>query len=308
MFSVMAEDLIAAGHHVVAPLDARVCQSERAAPWTEKSQHFSPVPLQSHLWQTLRDLAADVDQVLIIAPETDGTLADCYHHLEGLDAKWFGGPMVWIELASDKNRMQEYLEAHGIAVPLSAKRPGKKWVVKPNQGAGSEDVRVFSGACLKAEFQDRKKWRVEQYISGKSVSVSIISVGGEHFFLPPTGQVFSGGEDKSKIGLNNSIGTYLGAEYPLEQHQAQRALNLAQQAVEVLPEFNGYIGIDLILADQGPDVVIEINPRMTMSYCHLPSTLRRRWLAGGDVSFNRPTPGKKTQNVSGRAQALRCAE
>lgn len=287
MFSTMAEDLIAAGHHVVAPLDARVCQPEHAAPQAGESRHFDPVPLRADLWQTLRDLAAEVDQIFIIAPESDGILADCYRNLEAQSAKWFGGPLAWVELASDKNRMQEYLGGHGIAVPPSGKKSGLKWVAKPNQGAGSKGVQVFSDASRKAEFQDRNRWRVEQYIPGKSVSVSIINVGGEHHFLPPTGQIFSGDGANPNNCLNGFIGTYLGAQHPLERHQAQRALNLVQQTVDVLPDFKGYIGIDLILADHGSDVVIEINPRMTMSYCHLPPELRRRWLEGGRY-FNGP--------------------
>ncbi len=278
MFSALAEDLIAAGHDVVAPLDARICQSEHAAPWAEKRRHFSPVLIQGDLWQCLRDLALEADQIFIIAPESDGILAQCYQHLETFSEKWFGGPVAWIELASDKNRMQEYLGSHGIAVPPSEMESGLKWVAKPTQGAGSDDVQVFSDTNRKTEFQDRKKWRVEQFVPGKSVSISVINAGGNHFFLPPTGQIFDDRGIDSNVGPSGSIGAYVGAEYPLDQHQTQRARALAQQTVDVLPTFNGYIGIDMILADDGPDGVVEINPRMTMSYCHLPEELRRGWL------------------------------
>ena len=270
MFSAMAEDLIAAGNEVVAPMDARVYQLESTA-WAQKRKQFDPIPLRADLRQTLCDLAAGVDQILIIAPESDGILTQCYHWLEAFSDKWFGGPLPWIELASDKNRMQDYLDANGIAVPPSDMQSGQKWVAKPTQGAGSDDVRVFSGEDRKTEFRDRQKWRVEQYIQGKSVSVSIIDVGGNRCFLPPTGQIFDTRSDRA-------IGSYIGAEHPLNDDQARRATALAKQTVEVLPTFSGYIGIDMILADSGSDVVIEINPRMTMSYCHLPLELRRRWL------------------------------
>ncbi len=284
MFSAMAEDLIAVGHQVVAPLDPRVYQSPHAASWSRKRHHFEPVLLQNDLRETLADLAGGVDQIFIIAPESDGILVECYQGLEGVSAKWFGGPVAWVELASDKNQMQDYLHAHGIAVPPSTMDSGHTWIAKPTYGAGSEDVQIFTDANRKTEFQDRTKWRVEKYVPGRSVSVSIISAGGNHYFLPPTGQVFAGSGARSDAGLggpngpSGAIGSYVGAEYPLPQHQIRRARTLAQQTVDVLPSFKGYIGIDMILADCGPDVVIEINPRMTMSYCHLPVELRRRWL------------------------------
>ena len=157
MFSAMAADLIAAGHDIVAPLDERVCQFDCVASWSQKRQHFQPRPLDADLWQTLRSLAADVDQILLIAPESDGILVQCYRELETFKAKWFGGPLDWIELASNKNRMQEYLDSKGIAVPPNVIAAGKKWVAKPADGAGSDDVQVFTGADRVKEFRNHRK-------------------------------------------------------------------------------------------------------------------------------------------------------
>ena len=281
MFSAMAADLIAAGHDVVAPLDERVFQLDSAASWTQKCQHFQPHPLAAELWQTLRRLAVDVDQILLIAPESDGILTQCYRELKAFKAKWFGGPLDWIELASNKNRMQEYLIAKDISVPPNVIAAGKKWVAKPVDGAGSDDVQVFTGAGRLKEFRDHQKWRVEQFVTGKSVSLSVVQFGGNVCFLPPTGQVFAGSEAGQNSKPGRSIGAYIGTKYPLEESLADRSTALARQTVSVLPKLRGYIGIDMVLADDGPDVVIEINPRMTMSYCHLPLELRRRWLDRG---------------------------
>jgi len=281
MFTAMAADLIAAGHDVEAPLDARVCQLDSAASWSQKRRHFQPRPFNADLWQMLRNLASDVDQILLIAPESDGILTQCYRELEAFKAKYFGGPLDWVELASDKNRMQEYLDANDIAVPPKAITAGKKWVTKPVDGAGSDGVQVFTGADHVKEFGDHRKWRVEHYVPGKSVSVSIVQFDGDICFLPPTGQIFAGEQAEQNFKPGRSIGTYISTEYPLDKSLADRATALARQAVGVLPKFRGYIGIDMVLADDGPDVVIEINPRMTMSYCHLPLKLRRRWLDRG---------------------------
>jgi predicted ATP-grasp superfamily ATP-dependent carboligase len=271
MFSAMVDDFIATGHQVVAPIDVRISQTDPPAAWAQQRRNFHPVLVRTDLRQTLCNLAIDADQIFIIAPESDGILAQCYRWLEAFEDKWCAGPLDWIELASNKNRMQDYLDTNGIAVPPSAIDSGKPWVAKPVSGAGSEDVGVFCGVSRIDEFKDRQAWRVEQYVPGKPVSVSAIANGGSHRLLPPTGQIFDTLSDRE-------MGAYVGAVYPLNNDEAGRATALAKQAVDVLPQFKGYIGIDMILADSGPDVVVEINPRMTMSYCHLPVELRRHWL------------------------------
>jgi len=159
-------------------------------------------------------------------------------------------------------------------VPSSQIGAGQGWVAKPVDGAGSEDVQIFSERDRLEEFQQSDDWRTERYVAGKSVSVSIIKIHGECFFLPPAGQIFADGT----VADGAVIGHYVGTEFPLEEDFTRRAETLAKQTVAILPEFSGYIGIDMILADTGSDVVIEINPRMTMSYCHLPLELRSRWL------------------------------
>ncbi|MDB4766676.1 ATP-grasp domain-containing protein [bacterium] len=268
MFGAMAQDLIASGHHVIAPIDRRACQSHRMSNWNHASQRFEPTFVDSNLKQPLQELAATADRIILIAPESEGILTESYLWLEAFEDKWFGGPLDWIELASDKNLMQPYLQARGIEVPPKDIAKGDQWIAKPAMGAGSEHVQIFSEQTRLNEFQHHPDWRTEAFVAGKSVSVSIIRTRDKTCFLPPTGQIFS-----SATTMH-----YTGTEFPLSHEFSQRAERLAKQSVAVLPEFSGYIGIDMILADQGPDVVVEINPRMTMSYCNLPQEIRCRWL------------------------------
>jgi len=47
-----------------------------------------------------------------------------------------------------------------------------------------------------------------------------------------------------------------------------RAEGLLKRVVATLPEFNGYLGIDIVLGTCSDlDYVIEINPRYTSSFC-----------------------------------------
>jgi predicted ATP-grasp superfamily ATP-dependent carboligase len=47
----------------------------------------------------------------------------------------------------------------------------------------------------------------------------------------------------------------------------------AKQITQAIPGLNGFVGIDFILSEYGP-VLIEINPRLTLSYIHLKQQLR----------------------------------
>lgn len=276
MFAAMAEDLIAAGHSVCATVDNRACATDVVKPWARQRPGYRPHLVEARLPQKLRALAITADQIILIAPECDGILSECYRWLESYEEKLLGGPVGWIELASNKNAMQSYLQSHGVPVPSTAIEPQQRWVAKPVDGAGSTDVQIFSTPRRLEAFQRSPNWRTEQYVAGKPVSVSVIGNLNDRCCLPPTGQIFSSGES----------GHYSTAEFPLRADWADRARELAEQTVKILPEFRGYIGIDMVLAETGPDVVIEINPRMTMSYCHLPLKQRRQWLKGFQIDAN----------------------
>lgn len=306
MFSTLSEDFIAAGHNVVAVVDDRVAAMEFFRGWDNAHDHFHPTIFngrrsQPNLPELLRSLAQTCDLIVIIAPESDAILSQCYRWLIDYQCQWWGGPLEWIELASDKNRTQRYLRDHGIAVPPQTISPGQRWVAKPVHGAGSEQVQIFAAQNRLREFQENPQWRVESFIAGTPVSVTVIDSPEGHFFLPPTGQQFAVPDagtvchDETDIGKSEisksddcqndnavadgiPIGHYAGAVYPLSRDLADRAQTLARKTVEVLPNFSGYLGIDMVLADDGRDVVVELNPRMTMSYCHLPVDRRRGWI------------------------------
>ena len=65
---------------------------------------------------------------------------------------------------------------------------------------------------------------------------------------------------------------YLGGSCPLPSGLAARADRLARCAAAAMPEWRGYIGIDLVLGeanDGSEDYLIEVNPRLTTSYVGL---------------------------------------
>jgi predicted ATP-grasp superfamily ATP-dependent carboligase len=62
---------------------------------------------------------------------------------------------------------------------------------------------------------------------------------------------------------------YLGGLLPLTPDMSRRAERIARQAIDAVPGLFGYVGVDLVLGDDGRDWAIEINPRLTTSYVGL---------------------------------------
>ena len=61
---------------------------------------------------------------------------------------------------------------------------------------------------------------------------------------------------------------YAGGIVPFEHTLENEALKVAEKAVEAAGGLRGYVGVDMVLTDKGP-VVMEINPRLTVSYIGL---------------------------------------
>jgi predicted ATP-grasp superfamily ATP-dependent carboligase len=62
---------------------------------------------------------------------------------------------------------------------------------------------------------------------------------------------------------------YLGGHLPIRPDLAERAIRIASAAVLCVPGLLGYVGVDVVLGDDGRDWAIEINPRLTTSYVGL---------------------------------------
>jgi predicted ATP-grasp superfamily ATP-dependent carboligase len=128
-------------------------------------------------------------------------------------------------------------------------------------GAGSEQIEFIPDLSLwqPGNFAPND-FQLEEFIAGTSVSVSVIGQRKGNIFLPPTEQLFD----------RKPFGEYVGTGYPIDDSIAQRATKIARQAVALLPATRGYFGIDIVVAeDPLKDCLIEINPRLTMSYLKL---------------------------------------
>lgn len=231
----------------------------------------------------LQQQAARADATLVIAPETDGILAERWHWVREAGGTWFGQPMEVIELTSDKHRTCEHLHRHGVPAPRGWRLDaGSSWpsdcsipaVLKPCDGAGSEGVRVVERPIGSDGWQKfspsssgARAWRLEPLLTGDPVSVSLLCGPRGKIALAPCRQILS----------RDGRFHYLGGSLPLPAEHAARATRLALAAVGTLRDPLGFLGVDLILGadpEGRDDAVIEINPRLTTSYVGLRAACR----------------------------------
>lgn len=212
----------------------------------------SAISIQTELLESqLQQAGEKVDYIFLIAPETNRRGEWCWQAMDAYTEKIVSPPLDFIQLASDKLTLSTYLQEHNIPIAASTSCTGSesRFVRKPRSGAGGLDASLVD-SIFELENQ---QWVREPYVQGSPVSVSVIRGPLQTTFLPPTAQRFK----------ENTF-EYLTSTFPISDELAKRATHLAKETIAVLPEFRGYIGIDMVLGDF--DVVIEINPRLTRSY------------------------------------------
>jgi predicted ATP-grasp superfamily ATP-dependent carboligase len=300
MYGAILEDCLKLGAEVHSPLDPLRTQAigNFQILCRHDGFHIAPVDVGRDLKPTLQRLAKETDHIFLIAPECDGILTQCLQWLEGFQPKLVCGPQNLINIFANKHFTQRLLQKQSIAVPLGIPLPsgifadGRGWalgkfieahealawplVVKPPGGAGGEGVQLchnleqLETAVATQGNTDEALW-AENYIAGLSVSVSIVRNQDETRLLPATEQRFSNlwnqqRPNDSKNSNPEPVGHFVESVYPLQESLQRRAAVLATAVAEAFPDWHGYLGVDMILADNGPDVVVEINPRLTASY------------------------------------------
>ncbi len=265
MFSAIAEDFLNGGLEVIVPIDARTIERHQDSPCQTLIGVNSAVELPG----IVADCPATADHVLMIAPETDACLLSCLNWVNASNHKLISPDAAFVELTSSKNSTFEYLQANGfhsfpreICLISNSQHDDQPMVIKPISGAGSEGVELISNlSSCSPELLENGAYRLEAFVAGTHVSVSVICRPEGNLLLPPTRQVFD----------REPFGKYVGAEFPVEPSIAARASRLAERVMQALPKTKGYLGIDIVISNDGPagDCVIEINPRLTMSYLTL---------------------------------------
>jgi predicted ATP-grasp superfamily ATP-dependent carboligase len=248
-------------------------------------------------------LAAEADWSLVIAPELGGSLFNRCRRVDEVGGKLLGPSPNVVKRCSNKQATADDLAAAGVPTPRGRLLASGEQlpanltfpaVIKPNDGCGSQDVRLIRNADEASQI-GALPWpaRLEQFCPGIAASVAVLCGPNGLHPLPPCYQRLSDGGRFQ----------YLGGALPLPMELARRATELALRAVGTLPEPRGYVGVDVVLGDSSrnaplaiaesggavahdrlwhtecadyfaADCVIEINPRLTTSYVGLRAACR----------------------------------
>ena len=218
--------------------------------------------------------AKDCDSAIIVAPENDGVLAKLVAMLRAGGIDVIAGSGDFLRVASDKLLTAKCLLSAGVSHPLyltpsddryEAEVSGaERFIMKPRDGCGTQEIRTFDDfEEAKSELSDHSI--LQPWVSGETISISLVASGTTQLFLPAVGQQ-----------IEEGTCSYAGGQGPLDNDSQTRAMNLASRAIAAMPPTaRGFIGLDLLLGEcSSEDCVIEINPRLTTSYVGLRRMIR----------------------------------
>jgi tyramine---L-glutamate ligase len=262
MLRAIATDLSEFAETVV-PLDSRFQSLD--IPASEQVTIDTSQPL----WVQWVAAAQRCDAALIVAPESDGVLAQAVAMLRAGGVDVIAGSGDFLRVASDKLLTAKTLTAAGVAHPLymslSDKRYQKqlasfsKFVVKPRDGCGTQDIKKFD-SFDEARAELEENMILQAWMPGRAISIAVVASPTQQTFLPAVSQ-----------NLCDVTCEYAGGQGPLDDDAQRRATSLASRALrEMPPTVRGFVGLDLLLGDRpSEDFVIEVNPRLTTSYVGL---------------------------------------
>jgi predicted ATP-grasp superfamily ATP-dependent carboligase len=254
--ALAAEFAALEGVRVLLTLDDRF--DEPAGPWLTYPVGEGREP------EVLAALAAEVDGVIVVAPETDGVHRERAELVASVAGHSLGSTPSAVALAGDKLRMGDRLAALGISTPPSravdpAVGPPRDLaypaVVKPIEGAGAEATYYVESAHAWPHAAPGRSL-AQPFVPGQPLSAS--------FLVGSDGRPHLIGVGQQRIERCDRRFRYAGGRVPFA---GKVALSGARRAVEAVPGLRGWVGVDLIWEPaSGGLTVLEINPRPTTSF------------------------------------------
>jgi predicted ATP-grasp superfamily ATP-dependent carboligase len=279
MLRSLISDCKAAGHNVTTLLDSRL---KAFNPPNEADQIIS-TSSPNEVDEKLIELSGVADAVYVIAPESGQVLEKLVKNIEASDGTSLNCEADAIKRVSNKMTAYETLEKRGVKVPETVlmdihektenikrltKELGYPLVVKPLDGVSCgglslvKDKGDIAGAVKKVAHESMsKQFIVQKVFRGKAASACVISTGDKALAVTLNRQLVTVASPDEESG-------YYGGAVPFDHSLEKEALKAAERSVEGIGGSKGYVGVDMILANEGP-VVLEVNPRLTTSYVGL---------------------------------------
>lgn len=278
MLRALTSDLRAAGHKVTCLLDSRICALNPPI----QADRVISVRSSQESEKALERLSRVFDAVYVIAPEQGQTLQRLVELVEESGGTSLNCHVDGLGRASNKAEACEVLKKHGLPVPRTyvfrvqegaehvrrmVSRLEFPLVLKPANGVGCCGLSVVQDESQICQAFDKAKEAsaeivvVQRMVEGVAASVSLISTDREALPITLNEQMIA-------LAPPESESAYMGGIVPLRHRWEKEAMEMARRTVESLTGLRGYVGVDMVLTDNGP-VVMEINPRLTTSYLGL---------------------------------------
>ncbi len=219
------------------------------------------------------------ERVWVIAPETGGVLAQLQRVVDA--ERWLGCDRAAIALTSSKRATLVRAAEHAVATPLdfAALPTTRRWVVKPDDGAGAVRTRVHNTHAAARDDLETRRQRgeaavLEAWVAGEPLSLSLLCDAGRIELLSVNRQQLT----IDAFGVVSFTGVQIDV-LPRDDARISSLRTWAQTLSRAIPGLRGYVGIDLVWHPQRGPVLIEINPRVTMAYAGLSAALNRNLAA-----------------------------
>jgi tyramine---L-glutamate ligase len=253
------------GVHVIASRDPRL-------PPLAGGETLRPLAGETPETLFARGIAA-ADAVWPTAPESGHILERLAAAVPSAGRTLLGCTPEAVRLSASKRTTARALAAHGVPVVPTygvedsvAPLPGP-WVVKPDDGAGCDGLERLDGfADAEGRLRAAGSGLVAQpWVEGEAWSLSLLCAGGQARVLACNRQRLIW-----RSGRLHLDGLAVNARPPAHP----RVGLLGAEIADAIPGLWGYVGVDFVMASAGP-LVIDVNPRLTTSYCGLSAALGR---------------------------------
>lgn len=177
-----------------------------------------------------------------------------------------------VDVAASKLELTRVLTAGGVAAVATysphAPLPhdGGAWVVKPDDGAGCLDTRLFHDRAAAMAWIHASKcdgYVLQPFVAGKLGSLSLLCRDGIARVLAC---------NQERVAMYDNRFHFLGSVVNGLSDTDGALARLAQQVATAMPSLWGYVGIDFVLTAQGA-VVLDVNPRLTAAYIGLHASI-----------------------------------
>lgn len=218
--------------------------------------------------ERLADRVQAADAVWPLALDTDGLLESLSRDILRGRRVLLGSAPGAVRIAASKREVARALLDGGVpAVPAyspHASLPDVEgaWVVKPDDGAGCLDTRLFSdraAALAHVRAHAGQDYVLQPFVAGELGSMSLLCCDGQAWLLSC---------NRERVAVRDNRFHFIGSTVNGLDDADGALAALARQVAAALPTLWGYVGVDFIRSALGA-VVLDVNPRLTAAYAGL---------------------------------------